>query len=220
MTRHLNEIYASTAFITLAANSATADPATVAALLNFVFALASTSTASAANARTVERLVPFYRGTLSARDRTLLDLFQRVEMMSSASISPILRAWIPTSEPDVSLDGTRIGALAVADKKAIRRSWARAFASSRTKYSAVEDAKTYDPVFLVSYLAALVDEDDMKPQDWTLLLESGVLGTAVAALASSSPALRGLGRAALAALAERIKVSNAALLSAPLRSSD
>ncbi|GAA5877773.1 hypothetical protein JCM3774_000753 [Rhodotorula dairenensis] len=204
VTRHLNEIYASTAFITLAANSATADPATVTAVLEFVLALASTSIASAANARSVERLVPFYRGTLAARDRTMLDLFQRIEMMSSASISPILRGWIPTSEPDVSLDGTRIGALAVADKKAIRRSWARAFASSRTQYSAAEDAKTYDPVFLVSFLAALVDEDEMKPQDWTVLLESGVLGTAVAALASSSLALRGLARATLAALAERI----------------
>lgn len=206
MTRHMNEIYASTAFITLAANPVTADATTVTAVLDFVFALASTSIASAANARSVERLVPFYRGTLSNRDRSLLDLFQRVEMMSPASISPLLRAWIPTFEPDASLDGTRIGALAVADKKAIRRSWARAFASSRIRYSATENAKTYDPVFLVGFLAALIDEDDMKPQDWTLLLESGVLGTAVAALASSSYALRGLARATFAALAERIKV--------------
>ncbi|KWU41852.1 hypothetical protein RHOSPDRAFT_36620 [Rhodotorula sp. JG-1b] len=205
VTRHLNEIYASTAFITLAANPVTADAMTVTAVLDFVFALASTSIASAANARSVERLVPFYRGTLSNSDRSLLDLFQRVEMMSPASISPLLRAWIPTSEPDASLDGTRIGALAVADKKAIRRSWARAFASSRIRYSATENAKTFDPVFLVGFLTALVDEDDMKPQDWTLLLESGVLGTAVAALASSSYALRGLARATLAALAERIK---------------
>ncbi|GAA5984401.1 hypothetical protein JCM10908_003333 [Rhodotorula pacifica] len=205
VTRHLNEIYASTAFITLAANSAAADEVTVTAVLEFILALASTSIASAANARSVERLVPFYRGTLSPRDRSLLDLFQRVEMMSPASISPILRAWFPTSEPDVSLDGTRIGALAVADKKAIRRSWARAFASSRVQDTATDNSRTHDPAFLIGYLAALVDEDDMKPQDWTLLLESGVLGTAVAALASSSSALRGLARAALAALAERIK---------------
>lgn len=55
-------------------------------------------------------------------------------------------------------------------------------------------------------VAALAEEDELKPQEWTTLLESGVLGTAVAALASSETGLRGLARTALAALLRKIQV--------------
>lgn len=221
VSRHLNEIYASTAYLTLAANPAQPYDVPARDVPQFIRALASTSVAAAANARTVERLMPFYRGTAHEQDRSLLDLFQKIELMSPASISPAFRGWIPTSERDISLDGTRVGALSVADKKAIRRSWARAFASSRTLGTSaskpvsdaaagsadVEATGTYDPVFLTSFVATLIEEDEMKPQDWTTLLESGVLGTVVASLASSSPGLRGIARTALSGLAQRIKVS-------------
>ncbi|BGP34984.1 hypothetical protein JCM10296v2_006808 [Rhodotorula toruloides] len=202
ITRHLNEIFASPRFHAFTANPVDSPP-TVSSALALVLALASSSPTAAANARSVERLVPFYRGTLSPIDCSLLDLFQRIELVSGASISPALRNWAPSVDSASLLDGTRIAAIAASQKTFIRRSWARAFASTRTLFAAEDDAKTYDPHFIVPFVAALADEDDLKPQEWTTLLESGMLGTVVAALASSDNGLRGLARSALAALLKK-----------------
>ncbi|GAA5853484.1 hypothetical protein JCM9279_007252 [Rhodotorula babjevae] len=204
VTRHLNEIFASSSFATFAAEQTEQVEARRSAL-TLALALASTSVTAAANARVVDRLVPFYRGTLSTGDRALLDLFQRVELVSGSSISPALKAWNPSTDSTALLDGTRIGALGAAQKTFVRRSWARAFASSRTVYSTAENERTYDPLFIVGFVAALAEEDELKPQEWTTLLESGVLGTVVSALASSSEGLRGLARATLATVLKTIQ---------------
>ncbi|BGO95132.1 hypothetical protein NBRC10512_006416 [Rhodotorula toruloides] len=202
VTRHLNEIFASPRFHAFTANP-TDSPTAVSSALALVLALASSSPTAAANARSVERLVPFYRGTLSPGDRSLLDLFQRIELVSGASVSPALRNWAPSIDSASLLDGTRIAAIAASQKTFVCRSWARAFASTRTSSAAEDDARTYDPHFIVPFVAALADEDDLKLQEWTTLLESGMLGTVVAALASSDNGLRGLARSALAALLKK-----------------
>lgn len=188
----------------------------MASVLALVITLASSSPTAAANARSVERLVPFYRGTLSAVDRSLLDLFQRIELVGGVSISPALRNWAPSVDAASLLDGTRIAAIAASQKTFVRRSWARAFASARTSFAGDEDGKTYDPRFVVAFVAALADEDELKPQEWTTLLESGMVGTVVAALASSSGGLRGLARSALAALLKKAEVSIVAAVVTPL----
>ncbi|GAA5921027.1 hypothetical protein JCM3775_004058 [Rhodotorula graminis] len=204
VTRHLNEIFASPRFATFANEQAeSVEP--IRSALTLVLALATSSVTAAANARVVDRLVPFYHGTLSTMDRALLDLFQRVELVGGASISPALKAWNPSTDSTALLDGTRVGALGAAQKTFVRRSWARAFASSRTVYTAADDERTYDPLFIVGFVAALAEEDELKPQEWTTLLESGVLGTVVAALASSSEGLRGLARATLAMILKTIQ---------------
>ncbi|KAK4329709.1 hypothetical protein RTBOTA2_005661 [Rhodotorula toruloides] len=204
VTRHLNEIFASPRFHAFTANP-TESPVAVSSALALVLALASSSPTAAANARSVERLISFYRGTLSTVDRSLLDLFQRIELVSGASISPALRNWAPSVDSASLLDGTRIAAVAASQKTFVRRSWARAFASTRTSFAPEDDAKTYDPHFIVPFVAALADEDDLKPQEWTTLLVSGMLGTVVAALASSDNGLRGLARSALAAVIKKVE---------------
>ncbi|GAA5902398.1 hypothetical protein JCM8208_007278 [Rhodotorula glutinis] len=204
VTRHLNEVFASARFATFASEQAeSVEP--IRSALTLVLALATSSVTAAANARVVDRLVPFYHGTLSTMDRALLDLFQRVELVGGSSISPALKAWNPSTDSTALLDGTRVGAIGAAQKAFVRRSWARAFASSRTVYSSAEDERTYDPLFIVGLVAALAEEDELKPQEWTTLLESGVLGTVVAALASSSEGLRGLARATLAMVLKAIQ---------------
>ncbi|GAA5900082.1 hypothetical protein JCM5296_002051 [Sporobolomyces johnsonii] len=203
VTRHLNEVFASSHFRNFS-TSTTTDVAASSAI-ELVLALSLQSPSAAANARTADQLIPFYRGTLSSTDRALLDLFQRIELVSGTSLSPSLRAWNPSTDSTTLLDGSRIGALGATQKPFVRRSWLRAFASSRLEYSNEDDTKTYDPRFLIGFVLALVEEDELKVQEWTILLESGVLGTVVAALAASEPSLRDMARATLAATLKKIE---------------
>ncbi|BGP19579.1 hypothetical protein JCM10213_001382 [Rhodosporidiobolus nylandii] len=203
VTRHLNEIFASDPFLAFSSAPREASPA-LAPALSLILALSSTSASAAASSRAAERLIPFYRATLSAQDRALLSLFQRIELASGQSVSPVLRGWNPSTDASTLLDGSRVGALGAAQRAYTRRSWARAFASSRTSFTPEEDAKTYDPRFLIAFVAALVEEDELKPQDWTTVLESGALGTVVASLASSEASMRLMARATLAGLAKKI----------------
>ncbi|GAA6043934.1 hypothetical protein JCM8097_000909 [Rhodosporidiobolus ruineniae] len=209
VSRHLNEIFASSAFISYASAPLAAETATeTSAVLSLVLALASSSASAAANSRAAERLIPFYRGTLSATDRALLSLFQRVELASGQSVSPVLRQWNPSTSADAAatlLDGTRVATLGASSKPFVRRSWSRAFASTRQVYSAEDDAKTYDPRFLLAFVGALAVEDEMKPQEWTTLLESGALGTVVASLTASEPSARLMARATLSTLLKKIQ---------------
>ncbi|GAA5853151.1 hypothetical protein JCM8547_000217 [Rhodosporidiobolus lusitaniae] len=207
VTRHLNEIFASSIFISFTSSALSPETRTLAVpALRLVLALSSSSPSAASSARTANRLIPFYRGTLSTLDRSLLTLFQRIELVSGQSISPVLKRWNP-SLPDAAatLDGTRVGALGAAQRAFTRRSWSRAFASSRTDYSEKDDEKTYDPRFVVGFVLAMVEEEELKVQEWTAVLESGALGTVVASLASSEEGLRLMARATLAALFRKIK---------------
>ncbi|GAA6061946.1 hypothetical protein JCM10212_001988 [Sporobolomyces blumeae] len=203
VTRHLNEIFASAPFQTFLSSSTDLSVAAT-STIKLALALAAQSSSATLSARAVDRLLPFYRGTLSALDRALLDTFSRAEASGSTSISSVFKAWNPSTDSSTLLDGTRIGALGVTQRPFVRRSLARAFASSRTAFSLEEDAKTYDPRFLVAYVLALVEEDDLKPQEWTTFLESGTLGTVVSALAASDNGLRSMARATLAGMAKKI----------------
>ncbi|GAA5826641.1 hypothetical protein JCM11251_002831 [Rhodosporidiobolus azoricus] len=203
VTRHLNETFASSFFLSLSSASLTESTTPV---LSLILALSASSASAAANARAAERLIPFYRGTLSSLDRSILALFQRTELASGQSVSPVLKSWNPSAADSAAtlLDGSRISALGASQRAFVRRSWARAFASVRTVYTAEQDEKAYDPRFLLSFVAALIEEDDLKPQEWTTLLESGALGTVVASLASSEASMRVVARATLAKLLKKI----------------
>ncbi|GAA6025207.1 hypothetical protein JCM11491_004864 [Sporobolomyces phaffii] len=208
ITRHLNEVFASSDFQEYQASASTLQGAAL-STVHLVLALAGQSPAAAGNARSVERLVPFYRATLSAFDRSLFDLFLRIERSGTVSLARVLAAWSPSADTTTLLDGTRIGALGAVRKPFVRRSWARAFASSRIAASsaaaaAADDATTYDPRFVVAFTLGLVEEDDLKPQEWTTFLESGALGTVVAALAASDDGLRTMARATLALLSKTV----------------
>ncbi|CEQ40970.1 SPOSA6832_02649, partial [Sporobolomyces salmonicolor] len=203
VTRHLNEVFASSHFRNFSTSTTT--DAAASSAIELVLALALQSPFAAANARTADQLIPFYRGTLSSTDRALLDLFQRIELVSGSSLSPSLKAWNPSTDSTTLLDGSRIGALGATQKPFVRRSWLRAFASSRLEYSTDDDSKTYDPRFLIGFVLGLVEEDELKVQEWTILLESGVLGTVVAALAASAPSLRAMARATLATTLKKIE---------------
>jgi len=211
ITRHLNEIYASKPYQNVVSAASTIDSAAL-STLQLVLALALQSPSAAGNARSVDRLLPFYRGTLSTLDRSLFDLFLRIERTTPSSLSPLLRSWNPSTDSSTLLDGTRIGALGAVRKPFVRRSWLRAFASTRIAYTAEEDEKTYDPRFVVAFVLALVEEDDLKPQEWTTFLESGVLGTVVAALAASDDGLRMMARATLALMSKKVEVSSSSSL--------
>ncbi|GAA6009612.1 hypothetical protein JCM10207_004124 [Rhodosporidiobolus poonsookiae] len=208
VTRHLNEIFASAPFLAFSAAPSSAEAVPT---LSLILALSTSSASGAANARAAERLIPFYRGTLSAQDMALLALFQRIELALPVgqSVSPVLKGWNPSAAGEdgaaTLLDGSRIAALGAASRPAVRRSWSRAFASTRTEYTPEDDQRTYDPRFVLGFVAALVQEDELKPQEWTTLLESGALGTVVAALASSEKSTRLVARATLGALLQKIE---------------
>jgi hypothetical protein len=207
----LNEIFASTPFLDYA-SAATSIEGPALSTIRLILALAAQSPSAAGNARTVERLLPFYRGTLSPLDRTFFDLFLRIERSNSSTLTGHFAAWNPSTDSSTLLDGTRIGALGAIRKSHVRRSWSRAFASSRIAYTGEEHRKTYDPRFLVAYALALVEEDTLKPQEWTTFLESGVFGTVVAALASGDNGLRSMARATLALMHKKVEVSPALAL--------
>lgn len=91
-----------------------------------------------------------------------------------------------------------------------------ACASARTVFPKEHTDITYDPYFLLSYLSHMIAEDDLKPTDWVSILESGVLGLAVASLASTSSSLRALARSTLALTLNKIEVRRGSVLAVPL----
>ncbi|GAA5910073.1 Urb1p [Sporobolomyces salmoneus] len=207
VTRHLNEIFASQPFQDYVAAATTIEEASL-STVKLVLALAAQSPSAAGNARSVERLIPFYRGTLSSLDRSFFDLFLRIEQSSSSSVSPLFASWNPSTDSTTLLDGTRIGALGAVRKPFVRRSWLRAFASTRIVYAKEEDSKTYDPRFLVAYALSLIEEESLKPQEWTTFLESGVLGTVIASLAATDNGLRKMARTTLALMYKKVEPLN------------
>lgn len=161
--------------------------------------------AAAASSRVLEKMMPFYGGTLSTDDTSLLLLFQKIEVIGGNSISAAFRLWNPSLDL-TPVESSRAGSLGVIQVGYVRRSWLRACASTRTVFPREHVDITYDPHFLLSYLSHTIAEDDLKPQDWTSILESGTLGLAVAALASSSNTLRAMARSTLAITLSKIEV--------------
>ncbi|GAA5926014.1 Urb1p [Sporobolomyces koalae] len=205
VTRHLNEIFASQAFLDFVSSATTPD-ATCLSTIKLALALAAQSPLAAGSARAIDRLLPFYRGTVSPFDRSLLNLFVLIERSGTSSATVAFKSWNPSTDSSTLLDGTRVGALGALRKAFIRRSWARAFASTRISYTTEEDETTYDPRFIVAFVLALVEEDDLKPQEWTTFLESGALGTVVAALASTDDGLRRMARATCALMYKKVEL--------------
>lgn len=175
------------------------------AMLRLVVALAASSIAAAASSRLVEKLMPFYGGTTSFDDVTLFDLFQRVELVGGTSVAVAFRQWDPSLDQS-PLESTRAAALAALQNTYIRRCWTRACASSRTKLSKEHNEATYDPNFILAYLRQTLVDDELKPQEWTGILESGVLGVALTGLASSAASVRLLSRATLATALKKVEV--------------
>jgi hypothetical protein len=175
-------------------------------VVQLVIALSRSSTESAAATRVIDKLVPFYRGTLAPVDRSILALAQRIEFTTDTVVSPAFLAWNPTL--DLSpLEPSRLAALGALQPGHVRRACLRACASNRTQFPPEHDAITYDPIFLLSFLAQAAAHDEFKLTDWLAVLETGALSVAVAALASSSGTLRLLGRATIQSLLKKLEVS-------------
>lgn len=210
ITRHLSSIFAHDQFkprIIIGDESARRQQS---ALIKLVVALALSSIQAASSSRVIEKLMPFYGGTLSADDQSLLDLFQRIELVTGTSVSSALRAFNPSldlSPPET----TRAGTLAALQLGYVRRSWLRICASSRTVFPSEHSSITYDPRFLLPFLRHTIAEEELKGTDWLGILETGVLGIAVAALASSSTSLRSMGQATLADVLVKVAVSHSTL---------
>lgn len=168
--------------------------------------LSSSSPLSAAAVRVVDKLIPFYGGTLSEDDRTKLALFQKIEYTSQVPISPSLVGWNPTA--DLSpLEPSRLAALGAVQTAFIKRACLRVCASSSTIFPEDHDAITYDPVFFLSFVEQAIAHDELKLSDWIAIVESGALSVTVAALASSSTSHRLVARATIQALLKKLEVS-------------
>lgn len=183
-------------------------------IVSLVVALASSALSVASSSRVVEKLMPFYGGTLSADDATLVDLFQRIELVSGGSISVALRQWNPALD-DAPLESTRAGSLATLQLGYARRSWLRVCASTATEFPKEHLDITYDPNFLLPFLAQTITEDELKAQDWIGIVETGALSLAVAALASSSAGNRLLARVTLQQTEKKIEVRSLFSLELP-----
>lgn len=175
------------------------------AIITLVVTLATSALASAASSRVVEKLMPFYGGTLSADDALLVDLFQRIELVSGGSISVALRQWNPALD-ESPLESTRAANLAALQLGYARRSWLRVCASSATPFPKEHRDITYDPEFLLPFLSQTIIEDELKGQDWNALIETGALSLAVAALASSSASVRLTARVTLLQAVKKLEV--------------
>jgi hypothetical protein len=175
--------------------------------VRLVVALATSSLAAAASSRLIEKLMPFYGGTLSANDVALVDLFQRLEVVGGGSISVAFKSWNPSLDQS-PLENTRTASLAGVQSGYVRRSSLRVCASTMTTFPKEHADITYDPHFLLPYVAHTIAEDELKGQDWITILESGVLGVVVAALASSAASTRMVARAALKNALVKLEVSS------------
>ncbi|ORY47184.1 ribosome 60S biogenesis N-terminal-domain-containing protein [Leucosporidium creatinivorum] len=195
VTRHLNEVFASSDFRPRPLTDAATRKAQ-SAIIRLVIALSTSSIQAAASSRVLEKLMPFYGGTLSADDAALVDLFQRIEIVSGASISIAFRSWNPALD-DSPLESSRAASLGLVQSGYVRRAWLRVCASSRTTFPKEHAEITYDPHFLLPFVAHTIAEDELKAADWTTILESGVLAVVVAALGSSSDSTRLVARGAL-----------------------
>lgn len=154
--------------------------------------------------------MPFYGGTLSEDDVALLALFQRVELATGSSVAIALRVWNPSldlSPPET----TRAGTLAALQLGYVRRAWLRVSASGRTVFPVEHASISYDPRFLLPFLAHTIADEELKGVDWLGMLETGVLGVAIAALSSSSASLRSIAQSTLADVLVKIAVSSIAL---------
>lgn len=204
VTRHLNNVFASAHFHPYP-ESEVVGKKVQSAVVSLVFTLAKSSISAAASSKIVEKLMPFYAGTLSSDDKAIVDLFQRAELVAGGSISAAFRHW--NSSLDQSpIEATRAGSLAVLQPGYVRRSWLRVCASTRTQFPKEHADITYDPHFLLSFFAHTIAEDEFKAQDWINMLDSGVLGIAIAALASTAPSVRGTARSALATALVKLQV--------------
>lgn len=174
-------------------------------IVRLAVSIARSSVSAAATSRAVEKLMPLYGGTLSTDDRLLLNLFQRIELTVGHPLSVAFRKWNPSLDQSPP-ESTRAGTLAALQVGYVRRSWLRACASTRTTFPVEHANITYDPEFLLPFLSHAIVEEELKASDWLGFLETGVLGLAVAALASSSPSLCRLAQSTLADSLVKIEV--------------
>jgi hypothetical protein len=205
VTRHLNAVFASAHYHARLLTDLDAKKIQ-SSILSLVFALSSSSVTACASARAVEKLMPFYGGTLSSDDTALIVLFQKIELVAGGTISTAFSRWNPSLDQS-PVEATRAGSLAALQTGYVHRAYLRICASSRTTFPREHSEITYDPHFLLPYLQHTIAEDELKGQDWINILESGVLGLAIAGLASSSPSVRANSRSVLASTLTKLQVS-------------
>ncbi|KAM0750489.1 hypothetical protein T439DRAFT_302525 [Meredithblackwellia eburnea MCA 4105] len=203
VTRHLNNVFASSHFKSLATpeNQRQRD-----FVIDLVVALGSSSLEAAAASRLVEKMMPLYGGSVAAKDVALVALFQQVELASGAPVGSAFRGWKPALD-DVPLESTRLASVTALPASTLRRSWIQVMESRSGAWPVDQSSSTYDPNFLLPFILRIIIEDELKGQDWVALLESGGLSLLVAALASSSRGTRLTARAGLAQACKKIEAS-------------
>ena len=196
VTRLLSNIFAHDEFKPRLVNSDISRN-TQSAIIGLVVALSHSSILSASSTRVVEKLMPFYGGTLSSDDKSILNLFHRIEIIIGNPLSVAFRKFNP------SLDPSTLSALSV---NYVKRSWLRSCASTRTIFPQEHERITYDSEFMLGLLSQTIVEEELKISDWLALLETGILGLAIAALGSSESGLRRLAQATLADTLVKVQV--------------
>ncbi|KAL1411880.1 hypothetical protein Q8F55_002862 [Vanrija albida] len=209
--QQLQALVASKAISKLALPSA--DAAERLGFIRLLHALFLASTYVSCQPNFIEPLVPLYRGTLSTADRLLLSLFQAFETQRKLSVTSVLKHWSPAGAVShrafdalTSLDASRVFASCTAFP--LRRT----FAPGAHNADPSDDKATppnddvYDPVFVLSLLAASLQEE-LSGLDWVEILRSNVLGLAVCALTSRDVGMRTVAGYTLSKSAELIKTA-------------
>jgi hypothetical protein len=148
----------------------------------------------------LQDLLAVYRGTTSESDTILLSIFRSSEL-SGDSFRELAMRWSPV--PGSAL---RQGfqAIALLDASAMQNACVRALNEPSLDS---EGVKVYDPLFILSYLACIVDSDTITGYEWADLAKSRALGLAVCALSSDNPLIRTSADRLLAKIRNRLQVN-------------
>jgi nucleolar pre-ribosomal-associated protein 1 len=147
----------------------------------------------------VSPLIAVYRGTLSAPDRQLLDIFRLFEQTRKYSCSSIISQWTPS--PDIPQSGI-LNTIASLDAGLLFATctnfpqW-RTLDSKSSFDPSIETQKAfYDPLFII-LLLGLVNQADgttftVSGMDWVQLFRSNIVCVLVTCLSSRQESLRTL----------------------------
>jgi nucleolar pre-ribosomal-associated protein 1 len=153
----------------------------------------------------LQDLVAVYHATTSESDTTLLAIFRSSELAGD-SFRDLSSRWSPV--PGSTLrSGTQM--LTLLDPTAMHRACVRALQdpSEAKNTSESDDTEIYDPLFILSCLARILDADTITAHEWVDLVRSRTLSLAVCSLSSQDRRLRSAADRLLAKVRNRLQVS-------------
>lgn len=156
-------------------------------------------------------LLSVYRATLDRSDTQILSVFQLFEKSRQMSTLTILSKWTP--EASLAQPKDLLEAIFNLDHVVMFRT-CTSF-PQRRDLEHIELTETgesrsdiYDPIFVLSLLAALmVSDEPITNMQWVDLCRTNVLSLAVSSLSSKRPGMRQLGYASLVTAYARLPVS-------------